>query len=80
MKKKIWLLLAAAVLPLLLSGCMMSASVDDLYALSAPLDVPMNNILVAADLPEPPPGGDAGPGRGIRGPPDGRKPAAGADG
>lgn len=33
MKKKIWLLLAAAVLPLLLSGCMMSASVDDLYAL-----------------------------------------------
>ena len=33
MKKKIWTLLAAAVLPLLLSGCMMSASVDDLYAL-----------------------------------------------
>ena len=32
MKKKI-LLLAAALLPLVLTGCMMSASVDDLYAL-----------------------------------------------
>ena len=27
-------------------------TVDNLYALSAPLDVPMNDILVAADLPE----------------------------
>ena len=33
MIKKILLLLAAALLPLALSGCMMSASVDDLYAL-----------------------------------------------
>ena len=33
MIKKVLLLLAAALLPLALSGCMMSASVDDLYAL-----------------------------------------------
>lgn len=33
MRKKIWTLLAAAALPLLLSGCMMSASVEELYAL-----------------------------------------------
>ena len=33
MKRKILLLLAAALLPLALAGCMMSASVDDLYAL-----------------------------------------------
>ena len=33
MKKKFFLLLLAAALPLLLSGCMMSASADDLYAL-----------------------------------------------
>ncbi len=33
LKKKILLLLAAAVLPLVLGGCMMSASVEDLYAL-----------------------------------------------
>ena len=33
MKKKILLLLAAALLPLALTGCMMSASADDLYAL-----------------------------------------------
>ncbi|MDE7220724.1 MAG: VCBS repeat-containing protein [Oscillospiraceae bacterium] len=32
MKRKLWILLAAA-LPLLLTGCMMSASVDELYAL-----------------------------------------------
>lgn len=32
MRKKIILLLAAAALPLLLTGCMMSASVEDLYA------------------------------------------------
>ena len=33
LKKKLFLLLAAAVLPLLLGGCMMSASADELYAL-----------------------------------------------
>jgi len=33
MMKKFMLLLAAALLPLALTGCMMSASVDDLYAL-----------------------------------------------
>ena len=33
LKKKIILLLAAAFLPLLLSGCMLSASADELYAL-----------------------------------------------
>ena len=33
LKKKLFLLLAAALLPLLLGGCMMSASADELYAL-----------------------------------------------
>lgn len=33
MKKKWRVLLLAAALPLVLCGCMMSASVDDLYAL-----------------------------------------------
>lgn len=33
MRRKLWLLLAGALLPLLLGGCMMSASGDDLYAL-----------------------------------------------
>ena len=33
MKKRLLVLLLAAVLPLLLGGCMMSASVEDLYAL-----------------------------------------------
>lgn len=32
-KKKRWILLLAAALPLLLSGCMLSASADELYAL-----------------------------------------------